>query len=284
MKDKNELKCTLSPGTLLTWTPEGKRNRHFKLQIEGDYKEFVKKSQLKSYVKSKYGLTLKEYYNLVMYGHVDNSPKCCNPKCDEECGWDEHHLRYSEYCSKFCILSVSGSTRMQLGIHLFQNPEFIKKNAELSRVREKERMLKLWSEGKHQWQKPGAMEAKGKKRGEYLKKLCEKGENTFQRPEANMKTQLFRYHKLGCTEINAYLCILRNGNIKVGVSKDYVGRSYSLNTKFSSHSILRSSPENCTQLECDIKSKFCYKTTEEFSYDRLPEVIKYIKEFKQALN
>ena len=284
MKDKKELKCTLNPGEIIKYPHESKKLICYTLQIENNHLDFSRKSELKRYLQVHYGITLKEYYNLVVYGSIDNSPKCGKPECPNECGWDEHHMKYSAHCSQSCGKTMTNRRQVALGINPFQNPELIKRNAEISRVREKERMLKLWAEGKHQWQKPGAMAAKGKKRGEFLRKVSLTGDNPYQKPDSNRKTTLFRYKKLGCTEIDTYLCILNNGNIKVGVSKDYIGRNYRLNTKFSSHSILRSTPENCTQLECDIKIKFCHKATEEFDYDKLNDVIKYIKEFKSALN
>lgn len=69
-------------------------------QIDGE--TIVSSKRIKEYLYNKYRLTEEEYYNLVMYGSINNYPSCQNPRCNNHPRFIRLSIGYQKYCCDSC--------------------------------------------------------------------------------------------------------------------------------------------------------------------------------------
>lgn len=111
---KIELACRRYPGKLIT-KGEGKSMRYLD-QVWLDNGTWIGAFHMRKYLDKYYKLTLQGYYNLVMYGDAEATPKCkCGKRlkflnfshgytktcCDELCENELHRIAGSRYATEF---------------------------------------------------------------------------------------------------------------------------------------------------------------------------------------
>lgn len=101
-----ELKCIYKPGELVY------EDGFYFDQLSGTEKDYYNwdywfhANQAIKYLKNKYGITTKQYYNIVMYGDINYQATC------EKCGGPVEFYKLSRGYSQYCCASCSSSDIM----------------------------------------------------------------------------------------------------------------------------------------------------------------------------
>lgn len=200
---------------------------------------------IENYLRSRYGISQREYYNLIFFGEK------------------EHH----EYC-KYCGKEV-GFISISKGYHQFCNGSCVTKF----------RLEKESKEGRNPFQKKEFIEINRKRISEFQKSRVASGEHHLLTEESQRKASEKRYLAYGFETTNLYICdVDLEGFKKIGVSINPRNRhEYKHNKiKLRNHEILfTSTPEEVTNLEKLIKEKFCDNSEliRESDVDKLREFI-----------
>jgi hypothetical protein len=111
-----ELACRRYPGKIIT-KGEGKRMKYLD-QVWLDDGTWIGAFHMRSYLQKYYGLTMQQYYNILMYGDPNKTPICrCGKKlkflnfshgytktcCDEVCENELHRLAGIRYATEFWL-------------------------------------------------------------------------------------------------------------------------------------------------------------------------------------
>ena len=100
--DKTKLKCVRNPGEIL-YADEKHSWIIDQLDPSGEWSYY--KSYFPAAIQSGYGLTTREYYNIVVKGDINYQPKCANPDCDNDCYFINLRSGYSNCCCNSCHIS-----------------------------------------------------------------------------------------------------------------------------------------------------------------------------------
>lgn len=233
-----------NPGTIIF----DKESYKYLDQIDG--KTLVSGNYISVYLMKTYGLTAQEYYNLVMYGGVNNTPvcyKCGKPRefikishgykvrckeCLDKCHQPKPEKVY-DVGTKAHKESIASKKRAKEGTHNFQNQS------------KESRLLAQINSSK----------------------------NTF----------INRAKLRGITTAYMYIGWMPYGSIKVGIT--FVGlarRARSLRLR-SVHLLDKGTPEYIAGLEHSLKLRFMNElinSNEEFESSKLHELIEFIKSNK----
>ena len=191
----------------------------------------VHTQSLKRYLREKYNLTDKEYYNIVVHGNIDYEEHCV--WCGKVTPFKSLCKGYQHFCNQSCITKWRLNRDNRLGKNPFQNREWIDQNRSKVAERQSQRM----KDGTHHFCK------------EY---------NEFNASRS-------RYLKYGYSETNLYICDTNvEGFKKFGLSKYPNGRTtYKSNIVLSNHEILYTgSPEILVDIEFELKREFCSQDSE----------------------
>lgn len=74
----------------------------FKNQMDQSDDNLYTQRQLESILSDKYGLTLEEYYNIIVYGDKDYIHECMNPECRKKLEFLGLHRGYKGTCNREC--------------------------------------------------------------------------------------------------------------------------------------------------------------------------------------
>lgn len=289
--EEEKLKCTDNPGNL-------KRvGRKFLVQVNNDGNlKYV--SELPGYLKENYNVTLEDYYSLVVFNDRNYRGTCLwcgNPTKLSH----RFYNGYKKYCNKSCKSSywntknnptkseevrrkISEAQSKRLyelsakGLNIFQDKEFIKKNA----IRSSERMKSLVSKGEHLWQQDSEklkMSERTRNRNLALAKI---GENNFQKPSTNLNSLVTRYRAIGVDNLHLYLIYWGDSKAKIGVTCNLRKRQNELRRAGalgSIHSVAFGNTIDILKLELKIKNKYCEGKGEVFDFSSIKEVLRDIK-------
>lgn len=94
--DKSKLECKRNKGKIIT------KDRRILDQLSDNDNEWYwsGRSSFNIHIKNKYGLSDKEYHNIVVYGNINYSPKC--PVCNNDVEFISLAKGYRKYCSRKC--------------------------------------------------------------------------------------------------------------------------------------------------------------------------------------
>jgi hypothetical protein len=95
-------KAVLKPGSILS-VGSG-YNKKYIDQLSTDRLE-IHYVSMKSYLKSKYKISLQDYYNIVKYNNINHTIKCKNPECTKSTKFINLSKGYTEYCCRSCQCS-----------------------------------------------------------------------------------------------------------------------------------------------------------------------------------
>lgn len=135
-----KLKCKLSPGKV--WrSPDPDDKKWTKDQLS-DKEVWIHPRTWSKYLRNTYGITLQQYYNIIVHDDIDYSPVCS--VCNNEIPFRGLYRGYQTYCSKSCYhKSEELSNRMSVTMRdLNSDPEFYEAN----RKRQSERLKTLWED------------------------------------------------------------------------------------------------------------------------------------------
>lgn len=264
-KDNIELTCTLSPGSII------RIGLLYVCQINNDHEIKYKIGKFTKMLIDKYGISIKEYHNIVVHGDINYIHKCAN--CDSVITNINSIYGYNKVCNYSCAAKLLAKKRTLEGNHPFAREDVKRKHAATNSKRLKE----LAKTGDNPFQNAEFKKINGNRITERWNKLSSDGNHPYQSPRARANNSLIRYKEV--ISMDVYIHITPGIElVKVGISKDYKNRN--INNPYGIHSILKNDPSMCIELECLIKENFCNKGTEIFEYNKLSDVIKFIKEFK----
>lgn len=229
-----ELEC-INPGEIKMI------GRKYVVQIKGD--ESLKyESELPSYLREVYDLSLSEYCSFVLFGNKDSKQKCL------WCG-KPTELRYKLYkgFKTYCNISCKNSHR-----NTENNPS---KSEEVKRK---------------------ISEFQSKR----LRELATEGLNAFQKPHTNFNSLNSRYKTLGVENTYLYLIYWGESSIKIGVTCNLNKREYDLRyigAKGAIHPVLYGKAEEMLKLEMKIKNNYCKDHSELFKFEDLRKVLSELK-------
>lgn len=249
--------------------------RHFKYKDQilnnGTY---VKPREFEAYLLATHNISRKEYYDIVINGGVDKSPKCFNPNCNKESLWIGFPSGYRKYCSKSCQTSHQHTLEWRDLNHSYNSPEFRRKRSDNAN--------KLVKEGKLGWSSLWNSEEKRSNLIKKYKELVKEGKfgcnSISNKIEMNRNSMLTKSknHEL----YNFYLSISKDeGIFKIGVSIDPYRQIYRLITP-SEYYIYEGNPSDCINLEADLKylKDSDHNSTEVFDIDQLESIMIIIEE------
>lgn len=289
--EEDKLKCTDNPGSL-------KRvGRKFLVQVNNDGNlKYV--SELPNYLKENYNMTLEDYYSLVVFNDRNYRGTCL--WCGNPTKLSHRFYKgYKKYCSNSCKTShkntennptkseevrrkISEAQSKRLlelsakGLNVFQDKEFIKKNA----IRSSERMRSLVEQGKHVWQSEVEKLKTSKRNTERNLALAKIGENNFQKFSTNFNGLITRYKALGVENLHLYLIYWGDSKAKIGVTCNLQKRQNELRRDGalgSIHSVAFGNTIDILKLELKIKNKYCEGKGEVFDFSSIKEVLHDIK-------
>lgn len=206
-----EIKVYRSPGKI--WRSPDPKDRMWtqdQLIPEDGEIHWVKSQDLPSYLEERYGLTLQEYYNLVVYGDKDYVHKCMNSNCNNPTIWLGLSKGYQGYCSRACSGQVGSISR-------WDDP----KQHELAAQRLSDRNKEWWKDSDYREQQSARISLDKKNNIKQLIRLSYKAEISDTNPKRrNLATYFYiaksniypTWMKLGITsELNA-----RKSNMEYG--------------------------------------------------------------------
>lgn len=272
--------------------------RKYVVQIKGDESLIKYASELPKYPQEVYNLSLAEYYSLVVFGNKDSKQNClwCGKPTELR---HKLYMGYKIYCNYSCKTSHSNTennptkseeVRRKIseaqskrlhelsakGLNVFQDKEFIKKNA----IRSSERMRSLVEQGKHIWQSEVEKLKTSKRNTERNLALAKIGENNFQKASTNLNSLVTRYKAIGVDNLHLYLIYWGNSKAKIGVTCNLRKRQNELRRAGalgSIHSVAFGNTIDILKLELKIKSKYCEGKGELFDFSSIKEVLRDIK-------
>lgn len=285
-----ELEC-INPGEIKMI------GRKYVVQIKGD--ESLKyASELPKYLQEVYNLSLPEYYSLVVFGNEDSKQNClwCGKPTELR---HKLYMGYKIYCNYSCKTSHSNTennptkseeVRRKIseaqskrlyelsakGLNVFQDKEFIKKNA----IRSSERMKSIVSKGEHIWQQDSEKLKLSERTRNRNLSLAKIGENNFQKASTNLNSLITRYKALGVENLHLYLIYWGDSKAKIGVTCNLQKRQNELRRDGalgSIHSVSFGNTIDILKLELKIKSKYCEGKGELFDFSSIKEVLRDIK-------
>lgn len=211
-----------------------------------DNKTYISSNYMSRYLRRKYNITTQEYYNLIMYGNINNTPKCYL------CGKPREFIKLSHGYKVRCHECVN-----------LCHEEKIKEYKEGSRSYLSSKVSKKQIEnGTHNFinQDPSIRR----------KAEINSGKNTF------IKRAKIR----GITKSYLYCGITRDKDIKIGITFVGINRRAKALKLLSVHLLTEGTPEYISDLEYGIKIKFLDEFSsnkEVFKWSYLRKIIDFIK-------
>lgn len=227
-------------------------------QIDGT--TIVSSKRIKSYLLERYNLTEDRYYNLVVYGNVDNYPKCQCPRCNNHRRFIRLSVGYGKYCSNEC---KNSSILTDIVNKIPWTDDRRKKQSDNTRRIQ----LKKVSDGTHNF-------------------LNQSDEHKFHAHlESSKYTFIKRAELRGIRYGFLYYGLVDDYNFKIGITFVSIESRASFLGLRTIHLLLNDSVEKVAEIECLIKIKFHDSSTytdETFRIDKFREIINKISEILKS--
>lgn len=258
-----ELKVYHSPGKIIKL-----KTNYYQDQLSEDFKGMGGKSRSR-YLMDTYGLTVEEYYCLVVYGDKDYRPKCSCYKCNNRTKFGGLAFGYYKYCSQSCQVCDQQHNLYEEGRHFCQtHPDEYK---EISRKGTENGIHKAWQ---------ASIPA--------LKELADRGEHPFQSSKVQKNSYLSKHNPDDTCYLYLATSKLFPDYIKVGITINNAMRKKlpiegfrgDTRTYYDTyHVIVKSTVLKVVDLEEAIKNKFQGSTykTEWIERSKLSEIIRELK-------
>lgn len=259
-------KAVLKPGSILS-VGSG-YNKKYIDQLSTDRLE-IHYVSMKSYLKSKYKISLQDYYNIVKYNNINHTIKCKNPECTKSTKFINLSKGYTEYCCRSC--QCSHKAKLQ---HLDINSKL---NVSLKESN------KLLSSKRSEFMK--TLNNKNWISEEYRLKKSKLSYYTINSILGKSRSKYKNFISLGNINDTCifYLGLTKSNDIKFGITGSNLdsgrcNRKWRLNLK-SIHRVLISSRLNVAKLEFNIK--MYYKSNSEYlPFSELHKVMNLVRNFK----
>lgn len=227
------------------------------------------------YLMNNYGITSKEYYNLVIYGDKGYCPPCSNPNCKNKRSFISLSRGYHKTCGKSECISIMSSIHCT-NQHLDKNSSL---NKSLNKLHKSENFLRI--AGKRMRN----INNKNWKNQEYREHMKEKSYETINSWKSKCKNKYKAFLRLGRLDDICifYVGLTASNDIKFGVTgvnldKGRCNRQWRLKLK-SIHRLKISDRKTVAEIEMNLKF-YLGSDSEYIEFSKLREVINFVRNYK----
>lgn len=233
------------------------------------------------YIYGRYGITIEDYYIIVVYlGDPLKRPKCKCRRCENFTKFDSKNLRYRSYCSRSCVATETNLSGMENGSNKWiitnrinwENPFKGEKGSKMSR----DLQNKLVKEGRHPWS--------GENGSNLQKTRLKNGSHPFLKKENRISGSKKLFENKGDSDDICTLYLAKENKnpkmIKIGVTINIESRKGHFGNYYNEYKILiRDSRIKVAEIEYKVKLNFINKSIkgdEYFPIDIEKEIIDYV--------